>query len=142
MPYTPTPYDSAAPLDTEDALTAAAEFRAIKQFIGGIPILVKAGNISLALSDIGYGLLKDGSEVGATTWTIPDNASIAFPVKTLISGVIEPGAGVVNLLIAGTDVLYLAGAGSTGARVLSPGATFTLWKYKTTRWMISGTGVS
>ncbi len=136
------PYDSTAPIDTEKAKFGAGELRAIKQFIGGIPILAKAGNIVLALTDIGFGCLKDGAEVAGTTWTIPDNATVAFPVKTMISGVIEPGAGAVTLVISGTDTLYLAGTGATGARTLSAGATFTLWKFKTTKWIVSGTGVS
>lgn len=76
----------------------------------------------------------------AHTWTIPANASVAYPVGTAITFV-NDGAGVVTIAIT-SDTLVQAGTGSTGSRTLAQYGLVTAIKVTTTRWFISGSGLT
>jgi hypothetical protein len=103
--------------------------------------LITSGNYTLALTDRGKSIAKGSG--GATTWTIPANASVPFPVGTTILLAVGPGSGAVTLNIT-SDTLYWLPSGSTGSRSL--GATTdciaTLYKYSSTVWYLTGVGIT
>ena len=76
----------------------------------------------------------------AQTLTIASNASVAYPVGTAITFVNDASVNV-NIAIA-SDTLILAGPGSTGTRVLAPNGMVTALKVGSTRWFISGAGIT
>ena len=60
---------------------------------------------------------------------------------TAITFINDTSAGVVTIAIT-TDTLVFAGAGTTGSRTLAANGMATAIKIGTTRWMISGTGLT
>ena len=104
----------------------------------GLPIGSQTGNYTLVLSDADTMIYK-GS--GATaTWTIPANASVAFPPGTCI--VFSNRSGNAQNIAITTDTLVLAGAGTTGTRSLANNGIATATKVNSTEWLISGAGLS
>lgn len=105
----------------------------------GLPQNIQSGNYGLVLTDSGKNVhYASGS---GHTYTIPANGSVAFPIGTAITITNVSGN---NLTIAiTTDTMSLAGAGTTGSRTLNGnGGMATIFKYASTAWLISGTGVS
>lgn len=98
-----------------------------------------AGAYGFVLSDNGKHIYH--SDAGAHAYTIPADASIAFPIGATITIINASGGGVITLSIT-SDTLYWAGIGSTGARTLAPGSLATIIKVTSTVWFISGTGIS
>lgn len=74
------------------------------------------------------------------TVTIPANASVAFPVGTVLSFI--SGVGATTTIAITTDTMYLAGAGTTGSRTLAAHGMATAVKVAATTWYISGNGLS
>ena len=72
--------------------------------------------------------------------TIPDNATVAFPVGATVALIAGPGSSV-NVNIT-SDTLYLGGVGSTGTRMLGQYGMATVVKVAAPPWYISGTGLS
>ena len=70
----------------------------------------QTGTTYTPVLDDQYQVLVTRSNAGASTMTIPTNASVAFPVGTVIT-VLNKGAGVVTI------------SGAAGVTVLSAGAT-------------------
>ena len=81
------------------------------------------------------------ADTTARTWTIPANASVAFPVGTIITLDNRVGAGAITLAIT-TDTLELVGAGTTGSRTIAAGGQATLLKVEATVWRAGGVGVT
>lgn len=106
-----------------------------------IPQNSKSADYTLVLADGGKHIFHPAADVTARTITIPDNATVAFPIGTAITLVNENAAGNINIAIT-TDTLRLAGAGTTGARVLAPNGIATIMKITATQWIISGIGLS
>lgn len=104
----------------------------------GCPQNNQAGNYTLVLSDAGKSIRSEGS--GATI-TIPSNASVAFPIGTTIL-IAAGGGGTARSIAITSDSLFLAGIGTTGTRTLAPFGMATIYKFDTTNWFISGTGLS
>lgn len=104
----------------------------------GIPQSIKTGNYTLVLSDAGTQIYSTGS--GATI-TIPANASVAFPIGTVIT-ITAGGTGTARTISITSDTLYLAGVGTTGSRTLSTYGMCTIMKLSINEWFISGTGLS
>lgn len=76
----------------------------------------------------------------ATQWTIPANASVAYPVGTTLSGLNLTGG---NATIAITsDTMTLAGTSTTGSRTIANNGAWTAFKFGSTNWIISGSGLS
>src|SRR5512139_669635 len=74
------------------------------------------------------------------TWTIPANTGVAFPVGTAVT-FINDGTGAVTLAIT-TDTLVWSPSGTTGSRTLAQYAMATAIKVTSTRWFISGSGLT
>lgn len=142
MPYTPNPLDSAAPLDSEAALSAAAEFRAIKTFIGKIPVIETSANKTFALTDAGSDQLHPAADTSTRTWLIPDNSVVAFPIGTIITVSVQHGAGAILVSMAGTDVMRLIPTGAIGTRTLPANSVTQFKKIKATEWQCITNGGS
>jgi hypothetical protein len=103
------------------------------------PQNVQSGNYGLLLSDRGKSVYHGSAS--AHTYTIPANASIAFPPGTTIIVSNENGGGALTIAIT-TDTLIWAATGGTGSRTLAANGLCTLYKQTSTVWQISGTGLS
>lgn len=142
MPWTADPTNAALPSDADQALSAAAEIRKIKEYLTRIPVTAISANGTLAAAAAGTAEVHLSSDPTARTRTIPDNATVPFAIGTTISWFNEPGAGALFIAIAGTDVLYMSPGGGTGSRTLAAGGIATATKIAATKWMISGTGLT
>lgn len=103
------------------------------------PQNAQTGNYTTVLADRGKSLVYTGA--GASTFTIAANASVAYPLGTVLTFANRGGG---NLSIAiNTDTLILAGTATTGTRTLtSTNGTATAIKTDATVWLISGSGLS
>jgi hypothetical protein len=95
----------------------------------------------LILTDSGKHIFHPASDTTARIFTIPANASVAFPVGAAVTFVNQNGAGVVTIAVT-ADVMRLAGIGTTGSRTLAVNGVATAVKLTATEWIISGTGLT
>jgi hypothetical protein len=91
--------------------------------------------ITLALTDAGKSVQNT---LGG--WTIPANASVAFPVGTIIE--LFNNSGSSQTVAITSDTLRLAGTASTGSRTIAQYGSATIVKRTSTMWTIGGAGVS
>lgn len=92
------------------------------------------------LADAGKSIDHPSTDANARTYTIPANASVAYPVGTCIS-FSNMTAEVVTIAIT-SDTMYLAGTGTTGSRSLAQYGVATARKLTSTTWIINGTGLT
>lgn len=104
------------------------------------PQNIQSGNYTLVLGDAGKHIYS--ANTGAQTITIPTNASVAFPIGTVIT-IANKGTTAIILGISGISVFENGGvSASTIARVL-PGVSVQLLKTDTDSWSVTfGTIVS
>lgn len=96
---------------------------------------------AIVLTDANKILLHPSSDTTARVWTIPANASVAFPVGTALTFVNQNAAGTLTIAIT-TDTMRLAGAGTAGSRTLAANGIATALKITSTEWLISGVGLT
>jgi len=102
----------------------------------GTPQNAQATNYTLVLADSGKQIYMAAAQA-ATTYTIPANSSVAFPVGTSVTFV---NSSTNNMTISiTTDTLTLSPAGTTGSRTLGRYGIATAVKVTSTLWYISGT---
>lgn len=106
-----------------------------------IPQNSQSAAYTLVLSDSGKHIYHPSSDTTARTWTIPANSSVAYPIGTAITFVNDTSGGTITIAIT-TDTLVLAGTGTTGSRTLAANGVATAIKVTSTRWIISGTGLT
>lgn len=105
-----------------------------------VPQNAQTGNYTLVLADSGKHIYH-ASGAGATdTYTIPANASVAYPIGTVLTFV-NSDSNSVSIAIT-TDTMTLAGTTTTGTRTLAQNGVATAIKVTSTAWIISGTGLS
>jgi hypothetical protein len=107
----------------------------------GIPQNIQTGNYTLVLSDAGKEIYYSSGHGSGDTLTIPANASVAFPVGTVIVITNDDSTNSMSIAIT-SDTLVWTGTGSTGARTLGAHGSVTLSKKTATRWHISGAGMT
>lgn len=95
-------------------------------------------NYTLALTD--RGLSVDFSGGSGKTVTIPANASVNFPIGSVV--VLTNNSANSLAIAITTDTLRQAGTTNTGSRTLSAYGQATLRKVTSTVWFISGAGLS
>ena len=105
----------------------------------GIPQNAKTASYTLALADMGYDIYLSGTTASQTI-TIPANASVAFPIGTVIK--ISNDSNQNWSIAITTDTLVLKGSGATGTRTLAQYGEIVLEKKTATRWWCGGIGVS
>ena len=111
------------------------------QLFSNIPQNSQGAAYTLVLTDGGKHIFHPSADTTARIWTIPANASVAFPVGTAITFINQNSGGVITIAIT-TDTMRLAGAGTTGSRTLAANGVATAIKVTTTEWIISGTGLT
>lgn len=101
----------------------------------------QASNYTFALTDRGKMIVSGAG--GPYTFTIPANASVAFPIGSAIS-LTNFSAGSSSLAIT-TDTLFWpngSGAAPTGTRTIASASNFTIVKITATQWIVTGSGIS
>lgn len=118
-------------LDQDVAITATGTIAADSIGFRGLPINSKTAAYELVLADA-------GKHVSITTGgvTIPANASVAFPVGTVVA--LFNNSGSTQALVITTDTLRLGGTTSTGARTLAAYGLVSLLKVTSTVWIVTG----
>ena len=106
-----------------------------------IPQNSQSAAYELVLGDAGKHVYHPSADTTARIWTIPANASVAFPIGTAVTFINDDSAGVITIAIT-TDTMRLAGTGTTGSRTLAANGVATAVKMTATTWIISGTGLS
>ena len=105
-----------------------------------IPQNSKSAAYTLVLADAGKHIFHPVADNTARTFTIPANASVAYPVGTAITFI---NMAVANVTIAiTTDTLTLSDAGTAGSRTLAQYGSATCVKITSTQWLISGSGLT
>jgi hypothetical protein len=94
------------------------------------------GSATVAAADGGKHIYASATR----TVTIDSNANLALPIGFTVS--FMTGSGATMTIAITTDTMYLAGPGTTGSRTLAPFGMATAVKYDTTKWMISGNGLT
>jgi len=102
----------------------------------GMPQNIKSTNYGIVIGDMGKHVYVSAT----STVTVPANSNVAFPIGTTIS--VIAGSGATATIAITSDVMYLAGAGTTGSRTLAAFGMATLVKVATTTWFISGVGLT
>jgi hypothetical protein len=113
------------------------DFIAVGGYLG-IPQNAQTGNYTLVLADAGRHIYH-ASGAGVATYTIPANASVAFPIGTAVQFV-NLSSSVVT--IANNDTMYYALYGTTGSRSLAQYGVANALKVASTTWIITGTALS
>lgn len=108
-------------------------------FYDNIPQNSQSAAYAIVAGDAQKHVFHPTGDNNARTFTIPANASVAFPVGTVISFVNM--INTVTIAIT-TDTLILAGTGATGSRTLAANGMATAIKITSTSWLISGTGLT
>lgn len=104
-----------------------------------IPQVLLSADHTLVIADRGCHLYHPASDDSPRTWTIPANSSVAFPVGSAVTFINDQNAITIAI---NTDVLVWAEDGSTGSRTLAESGIATAVKVTSTRWIVSGTGLS
>lgn len=106
-----------------------------------VPQNSQSAAYTLVLADAGKHLLHPSADTTARTFTIPANASVAFPVGSVVTFVNQDSAGALSIAIT-SDTMRLAGSGATGTRTLGANGVATALKLTATEWIISGVGLT
>lgn len=130
--YAPSPSLTLASTVTQSGTAAATSVG----FLGS-PQMSDQDDYTLALTDAGGHYYHVSASTH--TLTIPANASVAFPIGTVIGIVNESGGG--NLTIAITSDT-LRWTDQTGSRTLAANGSATLLKVSATVWRLTGDGVT
>lgn len=107
----------------------------------GIPQNSQSADYTTVLTDSGKHIYHPSADTDPRTWTIDSNANVPYPIGTAITFVNDSSAGVITIAIT-DDTIVLAGAGTTGSRTLAANGIATAVKITSTRWIISGTGLT
>jgi hypothetical protein len=102
----------------------------------------QSADYTLVLTDGGKHIYHPAADTTARNWTIPANASVAFPIGTAVTFDNDFGAGAITIAITSDTLVLVGTAGSTGSRTLASGGQATALKVGSTRWRISGVGLS
>jgi len=105
----------------------------------GAPVNSQDATYTLVLTDSGKTVLH--TSASTHTWTIPPNASVAYPVGTIIV-LANTGSGAVTVSRGSGVALRIAGTATDKNMTLAQHGIASLFKLDTNNWYISGTGVT
>lgn len=106
-----------------------------------IPQNSQSGNYTCVLTDSSKHIYHPAGAGAGHTFTIPSNASVAYPIGTAITFVNRDASNPLFIAI-NADTLTLAGSGTTGTRTLGTYGQATALKITSTEWLISGTDLT
>lgn len=101
----------------------------------------QSADYTLVLADLCKIIFHPSADTTARTFTIPANASVAFPIGTELTIVNGNGAGAITIAIT-TDTMRWANNGSAGSRTLAANGVAKILKLTATEWVISGFGLT
>lgn len=106
-----------------------------------MPMSVNSQSVAYTtvLTDSGKFILHPVADTNNRTFTIDSNANVAYSVGTTLTFVNE--VNTVTIAIT-SDTLTWASTNGTGSRTLAAGGIATALKVSTTKWIISGAGIS
>ena len=104
-----------------------------------IPQNPQSADYTAVLADQGKHLYHPTTDDNPRTFTIPANASVAYVVGTTLTFVNDQNTMTIAIT---TDTLVWAEDGSTGSRTLAENGVATALKVTSTRWIISGVGLT
>lgn len=113
---------------------SATAYATLGYFGGSVFINNQSAAYTLALTDAGGLVSHVVGDNNARTFTIPANASVVFPIGTVIDFTNE----INTVSIAVTSDTLKFGASGTGTRTLAVGGTARIVKLTSTIWRISG----
>ena len=105
-----------------------------------IPQNSQSAAYTTVLADSGKSIFHPSTDANARTFTIAANASVAYPIGTVIQFV-NMTSQVVTIAI-NSDTMYLAGTGTTGSRSLAIYGVANAMKMTSTTWIITGSGLT
>lgn len=105
-----------------------------------VPINSQSAAYTAVLDDSGKAIFHPSTDANARTFTIPANASVAYPLGTVLT-FLNMTSQVVSIAIT-SDTMYLAGTGTTGTRSLAQYGMASAIKMTSTTWLISGNGLT
>jgi hypothetical protein len=105
-----------------------------------IPQNSQSAAYTTVLADSGKSIFHPSTDANARTFTIAANASVAYPIGTVIQFV-NMTSQVVTIAI-NSDTMYLAGLGTTGSRSLAQYGVANAMKMTSTTWLITGSGLT
>lgn len=111
-----------------------------KVWFRNIPSNSQSAAYTAVLADGWKSIDHPSTDANARTYTIPANASVAYPVGTTLS-FSNMTSQVVTIAIT-TDTMYLAWTGTTGSRSLAQYGVATARKLTSTTWIISWVGLT
>jgi hypothetical protein len=135
--FTGTPAAPTATVGTNTTQIATTAF--VQAALALVPQNAQTGNYTAVLADAGDHLYH-AVAAAAATYTIPANASVAYTIGTTITFV-NDSTNAVTIAIA-SDTLVWSPSGGTGSRTLAQFGMATALKVTSTRWIISGTGLT
>jgi hypothetical protein len=130
-------YDGTSFVLLNPLLAHTANADAAEPGFKGLPQNAQTTNYGLVLSDSSKHIYCTGS---LTQVTVPANASVAFPIGTVI--VIANNTDASITIAITSDTLVLEGTTSTGSRTLADNSSARLLKVTSTAWWIIGTGLT
>jgi cytoskeletal protein CcmA (bactofilin family) len=102
----------------------------------GVPQNTQSTNYTVVATDAGKQVYLSTS----ANVTIPSNASLPFPIGTILTVITGPNI-TANILTGGDTFIY-AGGTSIGTRTLTGNSIASCFKTTSTNWLITGSGVS
>lgn len=133
-------YDSTTGKLIQDSnLTVPDDAAATEVGYMNIPQNSQSAAYTTVLADRGKHIYHPTTDDNARTFTIDSNANVAYPIGTAITFINDKNT--VTIAIT-SDTLVWAEDGTTGSRTLAVNGIATAIKVTSTRWIISGTGLS
>lgn len=126
--YTPT---------AQASISSSGVVSDVKGDVRILPQNSQSAAYTTVLLDSGKHILHPSADTTARTFTIAANASVAYPIGTMLTIVNQDSAGVLTVAIT-SDTMRLAGAGTTGSRTMAANCVATALKITATEWIISG----
>lgn len=105
----------------------------------GAPVSTQDATYTFVLNDSGRTILH--TSASTHTWTIPPNASVAYPTGTVIV-LANIGSGVVTVARGSGVALRISGTATDANASIAQHGVASIFKLDTNSWYISGTGVS
>jgi hypothetical protein len=140
---TPLNDNTTGQISAADTRTPHIDLSDSVQFLNELPLVQNSQSAAYTavLADSEKHIFHPAADTTARVFTIPANASVAYPIGTCLTFVNENAAGVITIAIT-TDTMRLAGAGTTGSRTLAANGIATALKITSTSWLISGVGLT
>ncbi len=140
---------STGDMDVPGDVDAVGALSATSGTVGGfnigyreVPVNSQSADYGLVLTDAAKGIVHPAADNNARAFTIPANASVAYPIGTEIEFV--NFINTLSIAITSDTMTLFAGSGTgtTGTRTLAAGGRAKAYKTSSTGWIIYGVGLT